>query len=166
MIVTTRPVLDAAVRENRAAWLAALRSGNYRQARRALRRHDRFCCLGVAEDVLDCDWSPISVLGDPATHAAVHPARVGRDSSLTSLTRTARVRLGLVGVSVAAWNHGINAWVDTTLVQLNDVWRLDFKTIAAVIVDQGDDWVGDRYAARQLAARWRAEARPRPSWAS
>lgn len=38
------------------AWLKALRSGAYRQGRHLLLRegkaHDRFCCLGVAADLL------------------------------------------------------------------------------------------------------------------
>jgi hypothetical protein len=32
-------------------WLAALRSGEYRQARQALRHGDTFCCLGVLCDL-------------------------------------------------------------------------------------------------------------------
>lgn len=58
-----RVVLDAlppdVVAANRAAWVEALRSGDYRQAHEALRAGDGdapraehgFCCLGVAEDV-------------------------------------------------------------------------------------------------------------------
>lgn len=34
--------------EARAAWVAALRSGEYKQGRGALRADDRYCCLGVA----------------------------------------------------------------------------------------------------------------------
>ena len=33
------------------AWLAALRSGEYKQARHALRRDGAFCCLGVICDL-------------------------------------------------------------------------------------------------------------------
>lgn len=32
-------------------WLAALRSGEYEQGRRVLRREDTFCCLGVLCDL-------------------------------------------------------------------------------------------------------------------
>lgn len=38
-----------------AAWLKALRSGNYKQRQGRLRWRDAFCCLGVACDVLDPD---------------------------------------------------------------------------------------------------------------
>ena len=37
--------------EARAAWVKALRSGEYRQTRHALRIGDEMCCLGVACDV-------------------------------------------------------------------------------------------------------------------
>jgi hypothetical protein len=32
-------------------WIAALRSGKYKQGKNALRTHDRFCCLGVLCDL-------------------------------------------------------------------------------------------------------------------
>jgi len=40
-------------------WLAALRSGDYKQGKAALRsKDDEFCCLGVLCDVLDSDaWT-------------------------------------------------------------------------------------------------------------
>ena len=37
--------------ENAKKWIAALRSGEYRQTRDVLRSHDGYCCLGVACDV-------------------------------------------------------------------------------------------------------------------
>lgn len=37
--------------EARKVWVEALRSGEYKQGRRALRMGDRFCCLGVACDL-------------------------------------------------------------------------------------------------------------------
>lgn len=36
----------------RANWIAALRSGKYKQGKRKLRVEDRYCCLGVACEVL------------------------------------------------------------------------------------------------------------------
>jgi hypothetical protein len=39
------------------AWVAALRSGEYEQGRRSLCKYDKYCCLGVAYDVLCVgDW--------------------------------------------------------------------------------------------------------------
>lgn len=37
--------------ENMRAWVAALRSGRYKQGLNRLRTDDRFCCLGVACDI-------------------------------------------------------------------------------------------------------------------
>jgi len=37
----------------KAEWVAALRSGKYRQAHQALRDGDCYCCLGVLCDVID-----------------------------------------------------------------------------------------------------------------
>ena len=39
--------------EFKAAWVAALRSGKYEQGRGVMRKGDRFCCLGVACDLID-----------------------------------------------------------------------------------------------------------------
>lgn len=37
--------------EVKAEWVAALRSGNYKQGRNYLRQGDEFCCLGVLCDI-------------------------------------------------------------------------------------------------------------------
>lgn len=41
--------------EIKAKWIAALRSGKYRQGKGVLRRADEFCCLGVLCDVVRKD---------------------------------------------------------------------------------------------------------------
>ena len=40
----------------KAKWIAALRSGEYKQGRSFLRKEDNFCCLGVALDLLGVEW--------------------------------------------------------------------------------------------------------------
>lgn len=41
----------------RAEWIAALRSGKYKQGKSRLKRGDAFCCLGVACDIKgSCSW--------------------------------------------------------------------------------------------------------------
>lgn len=37
-------------------WIAALRSGEYKQTVSSLRDDNGFCCLGVLEDILGCEW--------------------------------------------------------------------------------------------------------------
>lgn len=52
MMTTDEQLLeDIQARENIKKWLAALRSGKYRQGYGHLRKNDRFCCLGVACDI-------------------------------------------------------------------------------------------------------------------
>jgi len=45
-------------------WVAALRSGNYKQGTDVLRSNDKFCCLGVLCDLhakeTNTDWEPVS----------------------------------------------------------------------------------------------------------
>lgn len=158
---------SAAQLENRRAWVAALRSGNYRQQRRALRRHDSFCCLGVAEDVTDCEWREVTIRGDVATHMAVRPEPpnqfVGVDGALTSLTYGALDALGLVErvPRVTVWQDVSATWGVTTLVRLNDEWRYNFARIADVIEDQPESWNGDHNRCVDESRR-RTLARERP----
>lgn len=141
------PAVEVAA--NRAAWVAALRSGNYRQARRALRRHDSFCCLGVAEDVVDCTWSDrdVSIYGsDYATHVASHPEvpGVARNVVMTTLTRVGAARLGVPVVPWVAYPvepRDVPRFT-TTLVRLNDEHHLSLAQIADVIEAQGEHWDG------------------------
>ena len=41
--------------ENQKKWISALRSGKYKQGKDYLRVGDKFCCLGVACDILGID---------------------------------------------------------------------------------------------------------------
>lgn len=42
--------------ETKDKWVAALRSGNYKQCQNDLRGRDGFCCLGVLADIKGVDW--------------------------------------------------------------------------------------------------------------
>jgi hypothetical protein len=60
--MTTKAEFRAAFRkaatpaERRAVWVAALRSGLWKQGRNRLRDGDKFCCLGVACDLTGRRW--------------------------------------------------------------------------------------------------------------
>ena len=41
----------AEIRQNIINWIAALRSGEYKQGRISLKTEDRYCCLGVAAEI-------------------------------------------------------------------------------------------------------------------
>lgn len=61
-------------------WVKALVSGEYKQCRGVLRRADahgeRFCCLGVARNILD----PLSRRGDAGYLVDEHANKIGLDS--------------------------------------------------------------------------------------
>jgi hypothetical protein len=77
----------------RKAWVEALRSGKYKQAKHALRdiRKDSFCCLGVLCDIaksdLDTEWNDHLFMGadtlppDPVLDWAGNPGRYGDGDS-------------------------------------------------------------------------------------
>ena len=53
-------------KEHRQEWVAALRSGNYKQTQGILRRDDGYCCLGVACEISGlAEWKEVS--GDSET---------------------------------------------------------------------------------------------------
>lgn len=49
---------------NRAAWVAALRSGKYAQCTNDLKNEKGFCCLGVLADIAGFDFQTISIHDD------------------------------------------------------------------------------------------------------
>lgn len=62
--------------ENAKKWVQALRSGEYKQGKDALRDNDKFCCLGVACEVYkkenpdfiyhSFDWAIIYLTNQPS----------------------------------------------------------------------------------------------------
>lgn len=50
--------------ELKAKWIAALRSGNYKQGRGRLKHAGRYCCLGVLGDVMGCQFTRHIVFKD------------------------------------------------------------------------------------------------------
>lgn len=63
--------------ERKAEWLAALRSGEYKQVTGALRKEAGFCCLGVQCDLSKvADWRPVAYAtgGPKFSYAAIDTA--------------------------------------------------------------------------------------------
>jgi hypothetical protein len=109
-------------KEIKAKWVAALRSGKYKQTTGALRRGDSFCCLGVL-----CNL-----------HAEAHPKTAAKQKSINyymgegGVLPQAVLRwagLGKYNVDVAVKYKDIK----TNLADLNDRKGLSFKQIANVI---------------------------------
>lgn len=63
--------------EVKAKWVAALRSGEYKQAVRCLRSEDGFCCLGVLDDI--------------------HAKEIGAEWRESGLTEGGKVTYGYLG---------------------------------------------------------------------
>lgn len=111
-------------RENVEAWVAALRSGEYQQGTMVLRRGDKFCCLGVACDLAekagiikgfkgnDFGEDVYSYGGEP--HELPIPVQ------------------DWLGIDHTIKYHGMTA----SYITLNDISRLSFEEIAAVIEEE------------------------------
>jgi hypothetical protein len=106
--------------EIKAKWVAALRSGMYRQGRMQLRnRDDEFCCLGVL-----CDIYAGSVSGAEWEQRRAGGYRIEDNDSL-------------LPVEVVDWAGLPGTWGprngDVDVVGLNDDKRADFGEIADFI---------------------------------
>jgi hypothetical protein len=115
--------------EIRARWTAALRSGDYPQGANALRRHDRWCCLGVLCDLAEkagvTTGRPNGELGSWTYDGwpDLLPPSVGDWAGLDTTSPE---------VMIENWN-GDGRGYDTALTSLNDDERWDFPRIADAI---------------------------------
>lgn len=78
--------------KDKKAWLEALRSGEYKQGRGKLCRHSKYCCLGVAYDVLiDGDWISNGTFwgipNGPANKLAYLPKALAKSIGLSQKTQ-------------------------------------------------------------------------------
>lgn len=104
-------------------WLAALRSGKYLQGGAFLLRNDRYCCLGVACEMLELKrMDGIYFYGDTFSARSM-PGYSYRDLGLHS--REGRFKYK-DSTNAVILNHG-------TLTDLNDFSGLDFSEIADLI---------------------------------
>lgn len=123
--------------ENAAAWVAALRSGLYRQGQNVLRRKaiddgpDEYCCLGVA-----CELAVAAGIIPPAKEDTGVMISLGEvylygDSYSTRLPPTVAEWLGLRDCS-GEFQPLDGKRNSNTLASLNDD-GVDFEAIAAVV---------------------------------
>lgn len=87
-------------------WLAALRSGKYKQGKRKLRHAGRFCCLGVL-----CNL-----------HAQAHPEIAASQTSAVCYLHETDVLPDAVRIwaGLESCDGSDGALADTSLVQMND----------------------------------------------
>lgn len=98
---------------NREKWKAALRSGEYKQAAKSLRRcvfgEMRYCCLGVADEILGYDR-----IKDGADHSSL----------------TCKVEYAIGDTAIFNRILGLSSKTQGDLMLLNDERRMNFKGIA------------------------------------
>lgn len=129
--------------QHRARWLAALRSGQYRQGENLLRQSDwleelpdAWCCLGVACDVSGLGhWAPQGP--SPRGYAYVVD---DDDHSQTDLPHAVREWLGLDDGAGTLTDHCQPAWAGSdphhpplSLASINDDGAFNFDQIAGII---------------------------------
>jgi hypothetical protein len=105
--------MDADVK---AKWVAALRSGNYKQIKAGLRKGDNFCCLGVLCDIVNPDgWT------DKVNALGYRDFQFVGDHNDCELPATLRVKVGIpVGMILP-------------LISMNDSQSKPFTEIADYI---------------------------------
>lgn len=109
---------------NASKWVASLRSGKYKQGRMALRKNDKFCCLGVACDLYASDHPDFE---DVHSYDGVH--FYGENNEHYILPMEVKEWLGLYDSGGQFKNSD---GTTTTLADLND-WDSSFDEIANII---------------------------------
>lgn len=148
----TTPVrfTPAEIKKHRDQVVKALKSGEFEQTQRVLRRSlppDEagkpgfgYCCLGVIETVRGCDWYDRianGVVVDPAARWSPNAS-----SNYTVLTDDAKTWLGVVTTDPFVAIYTNNAWQARTMTALNDELHYTLEQIGDVIADQPLDWNG------------------------
>lgn len=106
------------IERNIAAWLAALRSGKYKQVFGALADADGFCCLGVACEVLIDRGYDLRKIYDVCG--------IRYNNNGNELPALACKALGMLSSSGSFGEKN-------SLIRCNDISRNRFKTIANII---------------------------------
>jgi hypothetical protein len=121
-------------------WVEALRSGKYQQGRLSLRNiSNQFCCLGVlcdiAKDELSLDW----ILKEEWSKYSIDNSYSNIPFSVDKLLNIDTGHLGVITIDTIRLSpeYGVpleNRW--TTLLELNDFYRLSFNQIADILEQQ------------------------------
>ena len=120
---------------NAEKWVAALRSGEYAQAKGALRAYNSYCCLGVACDLYaketgQGEWLDLEILEDQIGVRGAITFRVNEWEGRYTLPSEVQ---GWLGLSEEAGKYLDPDWV--SLADLNDL-NTPFDQIADIIESQ------------------------------
>ncbi|KGM36160.1 hypothetical protein [Inquilinus limosus] len=118
----------------RAAWVAALRSGQYKQTTDTLKDDYGFCCLGVACDVYAKLEPETGASWDGDTFVTPNHDDDQNDATLPTLVRN---WLGLDGFSGPLTREATLATCAASLANLNDDKGFTFAQLADVIENKG-----------------------------
>lgn len=97
-------------KEMKEKWVAALRSGNYKQGYNNLKKYGCYCCLGVLCDVVGCQWTDCNRANYD-----------GHDTNNMTLPANLRIAAGL------------SEEQESELVDMNDHHKVSFDDIADYI---------------------------------
>lgn len=127
-------------------WVEALRSGKYKQGRKALRnKNDEFCCLGVLCDIskkdLGIDWEPEENGEFEAFEAYVMEKNGGvlPDRVWEYIGREAtdyKVQISITNPKLPDFIAKNYPSGDLYLATLNDTYGLSFEQIADIIEEE------------------------------
>lgn len=142
----------AAQAAHRALWVAALRSGKYKQGRNSLRKDDEYCCLGVACEVAMQHSVELNVRQGREdyyynSHNACLPNEVkhwlGMSDECGLLKRDTAVRgrvfRSLVGMNDAGVEFNIIAdYIENGFVECQDLTTTQESNLVAPIQESSD----------------------------
>ena len=114
--------MTARQKQNLTEWIAALRSGKYKQGRNALCKDGKYCCLGVACEIKNQLIDSPSIDGYKVTKK--------EEQSLMPENLWFKRTFGFEAHSGLFKIKGAD---DDTLPILNDVYNLSFKKIANLL---------------------------------
>ena len=117
--------------ENAKKWVAALRSGEYRQCKSRLHRQDEYCCLGVAEELRLNSVGESWVAHPELADEFVVPGWTGEhdeEPGYAVLSKETQDWLGLAS-DHGSWDAGDNP---RSLISMNDHGKT-FAEIADII---------------------------------
>lgn len=107
-------------------WVAALRSGKYKQGCGRLRnKKNEFCCLGVLADILNAKWEPLDGRYYIISNEFVSNARMRKNQYISVLPS---------GI--------LDDEVQTALAEMND-YGISFESIAAHIEEDNIEVASD-----------------------
>lgn len=107
-------------KDNIIQWLAALRSGVYKQGKKHLCLNDRYCCLGVACDVQNVEYTL------DTSHQKIYTFNSCREFFVAFPDR--QWFIDTFGFNFSSLGFGMND--DQTLSVLNDIRNYTFEQIA------------------------------------